>query len=197
MFVPKRFLTAGLNIMAAYEIDQSGYAIQDLRDRTPGLAVEIYWRAEIGGECPKCNGLSDTVWHDFDELLNDRTFTENEAGIYGLSHPGCRCHLEIHLEHGEGIYAVEVSSPYAIHVGGLTAEELLEEHEKAAKQKVETDDEQSFFDKILKDFEDPDSATQPAPEEDEEPPYGYDYKDDKPEPEPDPWDEPEPDPWDQ
>ena len=121
LFIPMRFIHAGLDIKATYEMDQSHNALavidRLIRDKygEPRFKVLITWHHNIGTDCGECSELANRRWLGVGEFLSSRKpEAGRESGIYGQSHPGCKCHLKVMIGEGQASYTIMLSSPMPI-----------------------------------------------------------------------------------
>lgn len=83
-------------VKLAVEIDRSLEALNYLKDMgfTHVRWINSEYPYDDKWPCPTCEALHDNVW-TIDEFLSDIKF---DAPIYGKSHPGCRCFLEVYKD---------------------------------------------------------------------------------------------------
>jgi hypothetical protein len=149
LYIPRKFIVAGLDIKASGEDDYSEFALRFIEDQAGGLVpITVKWVSEVGTECPKCSTLSGQTWHNVSSFLSGREFHGSGCGIYGYSHPTCKCHLLIEVNDGEGRYVIEPSDAHPQYRGGDTIQSI---YERMSNEKVERSDDM-LKDDLVKDW---------------------------------------------
>lgn len=139
LYVPKKFIMAGLDIKADYENDMSEYALRTLAEQAGDLELNIRWVSEVGSTCPDCMELTHSRWGSVQSFLSGRPFVRSGCGIYGYSHPGCRCYLRVVVGEDEGFYTIGVDSQHPKFSGGLTVEQILSKKKDTDKPVTDID----------------------------------------------------------